>query len=187
MTDHKRELRRVSIQGATEAAKRYKAQHPDAQGLKTRANVVAYKPRAQVVRRIPIRAVHLFLSERAWIHRSNAEIAAHFRKETGEKIPDNILTETFRDFHSDEIEKLLAQRGVKLDLTVNNTPSKVKKALAAARKVEQADTYTVSVSFTSDAVVVGEKSYPIQTGRRIHVGSKKLNVDALRLLIANSK
>lgn len=45
---------------------------------------------------------------------------------------------------------------------------------------------TVLVTFSDDTVTVGTKAYPIQRGGgtpRIHVGSKKINVDALRALL----
>lgn len=187
MTDHKTGLARAVQKAAKEGGLRYKAQNPDAQGLSVKAKVVAFKARSKALRAIPARAVHLFLREPDWIEKSNQDIAAHFQRDIGERVPLNILTEDFTGAQALEVKEALQSRNIELDLKKNHTASKVKLALLARNKVEKAVSFYVKISFASDVVTVGDKAYPIQPDRRIHVGGKKLSVEALRLLIANSK
>jgi hypothetical protein len=92
--------------------------------------------------------------------------------------------------HLASIKELLDTRKVKLDLALYDTPSKIKKALKGRGRATEADTRcVVEVAFSSDAVTVGDRTYPIQRGNgvpRIHVGkSSKLNVEVLKRLLCD--
>lgn len=190
--DHLRGLTSAAARAMRQADEDYKARHPDASGLKLRAQVNAYKPRLPDVRDVPVKAVALFLSEPSYLRKSNAEIALHLAQEvTGRKLPANILTERLRASHRKRIEKLCLDRKVTLDLDAHDTVSKIKKALRSLMTAQTAPSRFVGeVTFSSDAVTVGERSLTIQRANgvsRIDVpGGGKLNVDVLRRLLCET-
>lgn len=191
MTDLRKGLQQAIHEGVRQIERNYKAVNPEARRLKVKATVAAYTPRPKEVRRAPVRAVALFLSDPSYLAKSNAEIAAELGREVGRKLASNILTERLTPRQAKEIGELLEMRKVTLDLATHDTASKIKKALKGRQKSASAVvTRTVTVSFSADAVVVGDRSYPIQQGNgvpRIHVGRSKLNVDALQALLCKSK
>jgi len=192
MTDHRKALRDAASQAARQAERVYKAENPGAAGLKVRADVAAYKPRAKEVRDAPIKAVYLFLDDRSYLEKSNAVIAAAISRDIGRRVPPNILTERLSAKQLARIEEALKARKVKLDLAVCNTASKIKKALKGKLRAKAATVRcSVVVTFSDDAVTVGNESYPIQRASgvpRIHVGkSSKLNVDVLRRFLCDPR
>lgn len=108
----------------------------------------------------------------------------------GDKVPLNILTERYKPRQIAEVQELLNLRRIELDLKLYNTPSKVKGALKGTKRAEASNQqYTAVVTFSDDTVTVGNKAYPIQRGGgtpRIHVGSRKINVDALKALLTEN-
>ena len=188
VTDHQKGLQKAINENARQAERHYKAQHPEAVGLKVMKTVVAYVPRAQEVRDVPIRAVGLFLSDPSSLAISNAKLAARLGKDIGRKVPENILTEQLTERQRGEVRELLALRNVHLDLAACDTASKIKKALKGKSYAEGASVRaTVAVSFSEDAVTVGNRSYPINRRDgvpRIALDPRtKLNVDALKRLL----
>lgn len=190
VTDHKKGLREATSAGARQAARNYQAENPGAQGLRVKTAVTAYKPRSKEIRNAGVRAVYMLLSDRANLAKSNAALAAEIGRDLGMKVPANILTERLKAKQLASIRELLEGRKVKLDLAVHDTPSKIKKALKARGKATKADaSCVVEVTFSDDAVTVGDRTYPIQRGNgvpRIHVGkSSKLNVEVLKRLLCD--
>jgi hypothetical protein len=182
----------AAARAARQAGEDYKAQFPDASALKLRTQVNAFKPRLPDVRDVPVRAVALFLSERVYLQKSNAEIVLHLAKEvTGRRLPANILTERLGASHRKSIEKLCLDRKVTLDLDAHDTVSKIKKALRSLTIAKEAPSKFIGeVTISSDAVTVGERSFKIQRAEgvpRIDVpGGGKLNVDVLRRLLCET-
>jgi hypothetical protein len=190
VTDHRKGLQAVVSQEASRAERDYKAQHPEAQALRVRKLVAAYAPRAKEIREIPVRAVGLFLRDPSSLAKSNAEIAAELGTDVGRRVPPNILSEQLTAKHIAQIGELLALRKVTVDLATCDTPSKIKKALKGRRKAAMATVRcTVAVSFSEDAVTVGDRSYPVTRSSgvpRIALDQRtKLNVDALRRLLCD--
>ncbi len=179
------------MEAAKKAEREYKAKHPEAQRLRVKADVAAYKPRSKEVRDVPVKAVSMFLSDPATIHLSNASLAQKLGTHVAAKLPANILTERFSPKQKERVAELLRLRRVSLDLDVHYSPSKVKLALKANDSAEEAhQKVVVEITFTDDVVTVGDRAYPIQRGsgvRRIHVGKSKLNVDVLKALVEHSR
>lgn len=50
MTDHRKGLAAAVRKGGTEAERAYKSQHADAEGLRMRADIAAFKPRPKAMR-----------------------------------------------------------------------------------------------------------------------------------------
>lgn len=189
MIDHKKALAAAARQAATKAVKDYKNSNPEASRLGVFMSVGAYKRRPKGF--TVVRAVSLFLADKSSLQKSNAEIAAWLGQDfPGYKVPANILTIPFGATDRKALVKLLKDRGVKLDLDLLDTPSKIKAHLAGvSASQDAASKFEGQVSFSDDAVVVGARRYPIQRENgyeRIHVGKQKLRVDVLRLLLCEN-
>jgi hypothetical protein len=188
MTDHKKNIMREASVAAKSAVRLYQARHPDASGLRLKATMAAYKPRSKEAHEVPSKAVALFLREPAYLELSNAEIAQHLAKDMpGVRVSPNVLTERFGPKQRVKIQGYLELRNVGLDLAIYDTPSKIKGALKGeAKKAGAPFRFSGEVIFAVDAVIVGNRPYPIQVESgvpRIHVGKGKLNVDVLRRLL----
>lgn len=187
MTDHRKGIREAGQAGALRAVKAYQAQNPEASVLRVKTEVNAYKPRPKEVRDLPVNAVGLFLRDPASLQKSNAAIADELGREVGRKVPANILTEKLGKRQAAAIKELLTLRNVDLDLVTHCTPSKIKKALLGVGAAQKAGSrFHGEVTFSEEAVTVGERRYPIQRGKgvpRIEVGRSKINVEVLHRLL----
>ena len=191
MTDHRKAMGAAAREGALQRVEQYKADNPEAQSLRLRAEIAAYKPRSREAREAPVRAVYMMLTEPGFLAKSNAVMAAELGRELGVKLPANVLTEKLAPKQAAKIGEMLRPRKIDLDLGVCDTPSKIKKALRSRGKADAAPIrYAVEVAFSADSVTVGVQTYPIQRGggvARIHVGRGKLNVAALHQLLRGTQ
>ena len=187
MIDHRAALQKAVRQAAAHAAKAYKNAHPDAQGLKVRSDIAAYKPRPREVQALPRAAVALFLTEPDTVELSNAELSQRVSKGVPGKVPPNIFTEQLTAAKKREIAEVLKIRNIVIDLDRFNTVSKIKGALKGHHDATlSSEAATVEVAFTDHALVINGRSHPIhQNGnqQRVHAGSSKLNVAGLRTLL----
>lgn len=134
------------------------------------------------------KAVSLFLYDRQTVSHSNATIAARLAQDApGYKVPASLLTAPFKAHDRAKVVALLQEQSVAIDLSKLNTPSKVKGALAALYRGEEAiERMKVEVSFTNSHVTVGNRAFPISREGgtpRIQVGKAKLNVASLMALL----
>ncbi len=191
MTDHRTALEKTVRLAVADAAKAYKNANPDAQGLKVRADIAAYKPRPREVQALPRAAVAMFLNEPSSVELSNAELAQKMSKGLPGKVPSNIFTERLTAAKKREIDGLLKTRNIAIDLDRFDTVSKIKGALKGRHCTASSSQFAkVEVAFTDDALVIDGKSHPIhQSGnqRRVHAGSFMLNVVGLRTLLLPGK
>ena len=187
MTDHRAAMEKVARKAAADAAKAYKNSNPDAQGLKLRADIAAYRPRPREVQALPRAAVALFLNEPHSVALSNAELATQLSKGLPNKVPSNIFTERLTAAKKREISELLAMRNISIDLDRFDTVSKIKSAMKGRHKAAtSSQSATVEVAFTDDTLVINGRSHPIQQSgkqRRVHAGQFMLNVAGLRTLL----
>lgn len=187
MTDHKKPLAAAAAMGLHAAVREYQAQHPDAARLKINATVIAYKARTKEERRTALRAVAMFLSSPASLKMSNAEIVQRLVRDFGIRVPPNILTEKLKRHQLSDIKSLLQSKGFDLDLSVLNTPSKIKGALKAGSAASKAPiVFKGTVCFTDAAIIVGDRAFPIRSDNgksRIRVGEHKVSLAALREML----
>jgi hypothetical protein len=187
MTDHRKGLAAAMHEGANSAAGRYKNMNPEAARIAVKVNAATFKPRPKEFRGYEVRAVALFLSDRASLDLSNKELATRLSADMpGYSAPANLLTDRLKPAVKVRIRQMLDDRAIRLSRDHLTTLSKIKRALRAHFNGEAGSiSFTGQVTFTETAVIVGEKSYPIQKGkhRRIHVGEAKLNVDGLQALL----
>lgn len=129
---------------------------------------------------------------------SNLVLSSAFRNQTNEQlvkwlqekypsypVPKDILTKPLLQSHVNAVKKSLAEHGLSVDLAVHNTPSKLKKALRAkaiTADAHKARSAVVSVAFTTDRVVIGDKDYTISEGR-IRLAKGWFNVRKLEQLL----
>lgn len=171
-----------------EVVRSYKAQNPGAASVALIANIGAYKKRPRDFAGYETRAVALFLTERESVDMSNAVIAARLSRDVpGYEAPANILTAKLKVRPKRDIQAILQTRGITLRQEQLTSLSKIKRALRAVYQ-GKADSLSFdgTIIFTPDAVIVSERSYPIQTQgkhRRIHAGKAMLNVDGLKALL----
>jgi hypothetical protein len=161
--------------------------NPEAARIAVKVNAATFKPRPKAFRGHEVRTVALFLSDRASLDLSNEKLAARLSADMpGYSAPANLLTDRLKPAVKARIRQMLDDRAIRLPRDHLATLSKIKRALRAHFNGEAGSiSYTGQVTFTETAVIVGEKSYPIQTGkhRRIHVAGAKLNVDGLQALL----
>jgi hypothetical protein len=185
--DHKRGLAAAGRKAADAAERLYKHENPDASSLKTLQKIAVYKPRPKGFAGHAARAVRLFLGDKSYLEKSNAEMAAILSADfPGFVAPSNLLTERLSAIDKRKIRPLLVERGIRLKLDQANSVSKIKKALIGINEAEAAAaTFTGKVAFTDDAVVIGTRRHPIVSGKypRIHVGGAMLNVEGLKALL----
>jgi hypothetical protein len=187
MENHRQALAAEAGRAAFAAAARYKAENPEANRLKIKATIAAYKPRNRELRKAPVKAVVMFLNEPATLKLSNADLAARLRVEVGERVPPNMLTERLTDQQTRQVQELLSLRKIDLDLATNDTASKIKLALRTRTTTAKADRKFVgSVSFTDGAVTIGDRSFPVRMENglaRVRVGKHKINLASLQALL----
>lgn len=185
--DHAAALAAAYRQGGRAEAAAYIAEHPEAQGLRMRADVAAVKPRPRAMADARVRAARLMIYSRANLGMTNADIAARISEEIpGYSAPANLLTEPFKPSEKQKVAVMLAECGIALNLAKIKSPSELKAALRAHHAGAGAvDRARVQVVFTEDAVIVGQRCYPISKGahRRVQTTQGKLNVAALRELL----
>ena len=172
---------------ATKAERDYRSLNPEARNVGVVRNIAAFKRRPKEFNGFRSRVVALFLSEPETVKLSNVALAARLSEGVpGFTAPANVMTEELRPIDKQRVEGMLRQKGISLDLGRDNTPSKIKLALAAyyaGTAPEQK--FVGTVAFSEDNVIVNDKRYPIQAGkyRRIHAGNAMLNVDGLKALL----
>jgi len=192
MTDHKKAMAAEARAAVRRAEQKYKLANPDAERLRLRADVAAYRPRPKAMRSLRVRAAGLLIGDRHYLNSTNAAIATFLSAdEPGYSAPPNLLTESFTATEKTQVARMLAERGVAIDLARIDSPSKLKKALKARLKSgASTDCVAAEIAFTDDSVIVNGRSYPINgEGRlaRIQVGKGKLNVHTLGELFRRSE
>jgi hypothetical protein len=184
------QLEREALRAAQNGVARFKEQNPEAAGLSVKLDAFAFKRRPKELRDAAAKAVRWFAWEKQSVHLSNKALAARFQQDVvNYTVPASLLTAPFSKVDRRNVARVLADRGIELDLNEHNSASKVKRALKAIYAGDVAErSVTVTVTFTEDFVTVGKKPYRIGrsgTHPRIQVDGGKLNVAALKALLCN--
>lgn len=185
----KRRLQSDADKAVAEFLKDYIAGKPGAVGLGATAQVRFYKKRPAGFSRVPVQVVDALIA------------SAHYRSKTNKQIVEGVqarfptfeveagyLDRPLPKYLLAEIRAMLARNGTPLDLKTYDSLSKIKRGLRGAtlRRAAKRDV-TVTVSFTDDNVIVGDRAYRVVTDAkgygRIAVGDQKLRVDVLEAFL----
>lgn len=130
----------------------------------------------------------------------NLVISSMFRAKTNEQlvdwlqqkfpnyaVPKGVLTKPLLESHTSAVETALKEHGFSIDLKTYNTPSKLKKALKAAKSVSSTASYRTfapTITLADHSVVVNERELKI-IGGRIRAGGRWISVAALENLLTD--
>ena len=185
---HQAELQEFINRAMRKAEADYRASHPQANSLRTTGEVRVYRRPPRGFYSYPARTVALLLDSKMALAEPNAAFIERAQNEFAPYVvPGDLFTRQLSPRVIGLIAKVLAGRNVLLDLKRHNTLSKIKKALRArAAGKEEGVAYDLKLVFTPDAVIAGDKRYPIYHHKggyqRISVGEQKLRVDVLKAL-----
>lgn len=169
--------------------KSYLQGRPGTSGLSGNADVRLYPKRPPGFERHVAQVVGGLLASADYRSWTNARIVEGIQKRyPNYAVPKGLLDRKIPSYHLTRIRGMLGANGTPLDLKVYDTLSKIKGALrgrAAASKATK--TVDVTVAFTDEALIVGDRKYKIVTDkngyRRIKVGDQKLRCDVLEALL----
>jgi hypothetical protein len=173
----------------SEFLKGYIARTPGAEGLGATAQVRVYKRRPKGFSREPIMVVDGLIAIAAYRKRTNAQIVASIQaRYPGYEVDKQFMDRPIPPYLRKTIAGMLGRNETPLDLKTYDTLSKIKRALRGNELRRSTNrTFSVTISFAADAVVVGETAHTIFTDakgyRRITVGGQKLRVDVLEALV----
>lgn len=162
---------------------------PEAKGLGATAQVRLYKKRPKGFSREPVVVVDGLIASAAYRRWTNAQVVASIQaRYPGFEVDEQFMDRPIPPYLRKEIAGMLGRNETPLDLKTYDTLSKIKRALngnALRRSTNRV--FAVTLSFTDEAVVVGDRAYKIVTDangyRRITVGGQKLRVDVLEALV----
>ena len=184
--DHKGRLTAVANNAAREAIAAYKLENPEAGDFGVFGTLSAFKRRAKGFADMPATAVNLMACQPALRRLSNEKICQHLASESGLKIPANYFTELLTAAAKKKV--IIALEGLSLppEWAELGSLSKIKRAMNANQLARNASSqFCGTVSFSSAAVVVGDRKFPVKDGR-IRVGDARLNLAGLMALLGVS-
>lgn len=162
---------------------------PGAAGLGATAKVRVYKKRPKGFSREPIIVLDGLIGIAAYRAWTNARIVQSIQSRyPGFEVDEQFMDRPLPTYLRKEISGMLGRNETPLDLKTYDTLSKIKRALRGNELRRSTNrTFSVTISFAADAVVVGETAHTIFTDakgyRRITVGGQKLRVDVLEALV----
>jgi hypothetical protein len=185
---HQKRLAAAIREAAAKAEQDYRDRHPEAGAISVRSDLFVYPKRPRGFSNHPAKVVGWYLQSRHLLRETNRETIARLEGSYDEpyKIPANLFTRELSQKQLDDVADVLAQHGQKLDLKVNNTLSKIKKALRAiATSAGGSNVYALELFFGGDKIVVGGVEYGVtKRGKHsaIRVGRSWLRYDVLEAL-----
>ncbi|WP_395670855.1 hypothetical protein [Phenylobacterium sp.] len=189
VSEARRALQLEADKKVSEFLRAYVERTPGAAGLGATAQVRFYKKRPKGFSRVPIQVVDSLITSKEYRSRTNKQIVAGIQARFPSfHVEEGYLDRPLPKYLLREIQGMLGRNETPLDLKTYNTLSKIKKGLtgqALRRKANRS--VSVTVTFTPEAVVIGDRPYKIFTSdkgyKRIAVGDQKLRVDVLEALL----
>ncbi len=126
---HSQHLREAMFKGSMAYATQYKQDNPEARGLMTRIETLAYKPKPAAYRAFIIRLVDSWLSGTEESSETNLATVDRIRIRFAEHtFADNLLNKPLSASALSKIEAVAHEQGIKLNTKTYNTLSKIKRA-----------------------------------------------------------
>nr|WP_315457610.1 hypothetical protein [uncultured Sphingorhabdus sp.] len=161
---------------------------PDKDHLRISKSGLVYRKRPKGFSTTVGRLCTNLIASSVFRNQTNTQLVAWLQdKYPDYPVPRDILTKPLLESHLKVIKKALAEHGMSVNVALQNTPSKLKKALrskAIAAGAQTSRSAVVTVSFTEDRVVIGDKTYTVSFEGRIRLAKGWFDVRKLeRLLI----
>jgi len=185
----KRRLQSEADKAVAEFLKGYIAGKPGAEGMGATAQVRVYKKRPAGFSRVPVQVVDALIASTDYRSKTNKQIVEGIQARFPTfEVEAGYLDRPLPKYLLAEVKAMLGRNGTPLDLKTYDSLSKIKRGLRGAtlRRTAKRDV-TVTVSFTDEGVIVGDRTYKAVRDakgyRRIAVAKEKLRVDVLEALL----
>ena len=181
-------LAEIGRKAVQEAVEKHQEQNPDALPFKALARVVVVRKKPKGFESVPLEMVENFLTSKAYLNLTNQQLIEQLaHKWSPFPISAGFMDKPLSARQLGRIGNRLSKVGIYFDPLRHKSLSKIKRAIQAGKKAEDAvRKVAAEVTFGSDFVTVAGKQFAVSKDakgyRRIKVGDQKLRVDVLEAL-----